>query len=321
MNQLETTLENWNWQQVLGPLHWLPIQVSIEFVEDHVFPPFAGAAFRGVFGHALRFLCCSTFRQSCDHCAEIPDCAYHYVFESPVPAELSHRPLFRGLRQGPQPFVLQPPLLERPEVRSWDAAEVGVVLLGNAVPLARQVVDAVAAMGLKGFFPNSGRFQITKVTPEPWPLQANAVRTGSQLLADAANLGNISEATVRFLTPTLIQADGELHQALPFQLIVRAMLRRMSMILALHCGAPLEQMVQPLLDLAAHVRCIGGEISPAHVRRHSNRQERGIEQEGIIGAARYAGPLTPFWPLLLVAREINIGKASTFGWGRIALEV
>jgi hypothetical protein len=46
-------------------------------------PDYSGAAWRGVFGHALKQLVCVTRERNCLDCLLYRSCVYPYIFEAP----------------------------------------------------------------------------------------------------------------------------------------------------------------------------------------------------------------------------------------------
>ncbi|RLB08587.1 MAG: CRISPR-associated protein Cas6, partial [Deltaproteobacteria bacterium] len=54
--------------------------------------------------------------------------------------------------------------------------------------------------------------------------------------------------------------------------------------------------------------------------RYSNRQESKMFMGGIIGSITYEGELDEFYPLLKFCQEVHIGKATSFGLGKIKMD-
>jgi hypothetical protein len=69
-------------------------------------PNFAGSAWRGAFGHALKRTVCVVRNTPCNQCMLKNACAYSVVFETPPPANAEK---MRKYTAAPHPFVLQFP--------------------------------------------------------------------------------------------------------------------------------------------------------------------------------------------------------------------
>ncbi|HBT97190.1 MAG TPA: hypothetical protein DEB25_05965 [Desulfobulbaceae bacterium] len=57
------------------------------------------------------------------------------------------------------------------------------------------------------------------------------------------------------------------------------------------------------------------------MRRYSNRQRQEVSLSGLVGNAVYEGDLGQFAPLLAYASQVNIGKQTLFGLGRMEIEI
>ncbi|MBT8421402.1 MAG: CRISPR system precrRNA processing endoribonuclease RAMP protein Cas6 [Gammaproteobacteria bacterium] len=106
-----------------------------EFVSDRPIPvpPYKGASFRGLFGHALKSLVCpapETSRQlPCHRCALADACVYLALFETPATGH-AHRP---GPNRDPHPFVLTPPVHWERVLPARESFYCEMVLMGEAV--------------------------------------------------------------------------------------------------------------------------------------------------------------------------------------------
>ncbi len=86
-------------------------------------------------------------------------------------------------------------------------------------------------------------------------------------------------------------------------------------------GAAIDWEFGRLLGRSAEVRVVGSELRWRELERYSNRQERKTPLDGFVGSVTLAGELGPFVPLLRAAEVLHVGKGTTFGLGRVAVEV
>lgn len=296
------------------------------FEDAAVLPPFKGSTLRGAFGTALKSVVCALKRETCDACLLRSKCVYARVFEV-VPSARGD-----GLRHSPpHPFILEPPLTEQTEYRPGDPFEFGLKLFGWANDYLPYFVYTVQWMGNIGLGRRlngqRGRFKLIEAastsgvlfSAEDGLLCTEGATT--ELTFEPTIPGDRDHTSLRILleTPLRLKQGNRLHirAMLPFDVLVRAVLRRIS-VLWLHFGEG-----EPDLDyrgLTAHAHEARSDDSVLrwfNWRRYSNRQEREMMMGGLIGEATYFGALAEFVPLLRCCEEVHVGKATTFGLGWI----
>ena len=111
------------------PLTWPLARYKFVFkVERPIeLPDYAGSAFRGAFGRALRKTACMTRMTDCSACPLRSTCAYTSVFETPAPAEHT----LQSFSKVPNPYVIEAPLGGRKHLDVGDRLEFSVVLFGE----------------------------------------------------------------------------------------------------------------------------------------------------------------------------------------------
>src|ERR1700730_14774271 len=118
--------------EVFCNLNVAKFEVRLQAHESVTLPPFLGSTLRGAFGHALKEAVSMIDGCECTGCSAADPCAYHYLFETPVPPGIAQ---LRGQREAPVPFILSPPIVENPVRRVWR------VPLANAVPAAARTLS------------------------------------------------------------------------------------------------------------------------------------------------------------------------------------
>lgn len=306
---------------------------SCRFQSSAILPAFKGSTLRGGLGHALRRVACALRRQDCGDCLLRASCAYAVLFE--VKANPTGHELAAGGRphmaQRPLPYVLIPPDDEK---RSWQEGErfsFGLILLGPAIQYLPHLVFAVQEMGKtglgKGHRNGDGRFQLEAVHQGETPIfdgrTLNSSLPPTELgLCPVASPG-ASEITLTCQTPLRLKQDNQLQDGLPFHLLIRAALRRISSLEASYGGHG-----EPALDYrglvarAGSVAMIRSTCSWTDIERYSNRQRAAMLMGGITGGISYrGGDLTEFVPLLRYCEVVHLGKQTSFGLGRIRVEI
>ncbi len=199
--------------------------------DDAILPVFKGSTFRGVFGVALKKVLCALKRQECPQCLLRERCVYSLVFETPS---------VLGKPSPPHPFVIEPPLSEQIEYTRNAEVEFSLILFGWANDYLPYFIYAFEEMGKIGL----GR-KIAGKRPG-FHLQTVSFLGRSIYRAEEKKLVSASPSDltleelfytedkgakavrVRLLTPLRLKFQNRLHDDLPFHILTRAMLRRLS---------------------------------------------------------------------------------------------
>lgn len=109
---------------------------------------------------------------------------------------------------------------------------------------------------------------------------------------------------------------------LDFRAFFRNVYRRLTTLSALYGElGPDEDAEFACLDaLAAGVRTAALRVTPLQWERRSNERDERHPMRGLLGTVAFEGPLGPFLPALQLAEATHIGKATSYGLGRIRVE-
>ena len=280
-------------------------------------PAFAGNAWRGAFGHALRAAACLTGAAQCTGCARKPQCAYAYVFETPPPADAASMRLYPN---APHPFVLRE--LSSP---AGGGAELMLTVIGRAQRLLPLMIQALrqAAGGPQGIA--GQRLELRRVRQESllgradWQRIDDAGGAVDALPPAPCGVPAAPDGALRlqWVTPLRVKKEGRAvaAAALGFGDVFGALMRRVSMLCSFHGAAPLQA---PFAELAAQSRQIRvrSQWAPVEQRRFSNRQQRAMPMDGVMGWMEIdASDAAPFWPFLWLGQYVHAGSAATMGLG------
>jgi hypothetical protein len=72
---------------------------------------------------------------------------------------------------------------------------------------------------------------------------------------------------------------------------------------------------------AAGVTVVDDQVRSERVRRYSFSQARAVEFHGAVGSLGLAGDIDRALPWLVAGELLSVGSGTTFGFGRIALDV
>ena len=298
----------------------LPVQrfiLSFDAPARRTVPAFAGNAWRGAFGHALRAAACLTGAAQCAGCTRKPQCAYAYVFETPPSADATAMRLYPN---APHPFVLR----ELPSP-AGTGAELMLTVIGRAQRLVPLMIEALrqAAAGPHGIA--GQQLELRAVRQEMRLGQADWRRVDGErgsIAVFAANPCGAPDAPtgglrLQSITPLRVKKEGRSVTAAGFGFgdVFGSLMRRVSMLCSFHGGAPLQA---PFAELAARSRQVTArsQWTPVRQQRFSNRQQQAMPMDGVAGWMEIdAADVAPFWPFLWLGQYVHAGSAATMGLG------
>ncbi len=303
-------------------MHYGSYRFTCTLLDNALLPSFRGSTFRGAFGVALKNVVCALRRNSCDGCLLFGRCIYARTFEIQRHAPEAQR---TRVVTPPHPYIIRSPFVEPTRMSAGDEFSFDLILLGEAnewLPYFICAFDAMENSGIgKKIERHRSRFAVTSVTvgdTTVYDAMGKTIRPG-RLSHDvppptegAAGDGTL---TVTFTTPLRLKNDNRFSGTLPFELLQRAVLRRVS---ALHAAfgdgdPPLDY--RGLVAAAGKVDILSSTLQWQDWRRWSNRQDDEMSLGGLIGVITYRGAVGRFLPLMEQARLFHLGKQTSFGLG------
>lgn len=129
-----------------------------------------------------------------------------------------------------------------------------------------------------------------------------------------------SSLKLRFLTPARIRVKDDLQTGLSFQLLVRSLLRRVSMLAAVHGSGRMQLDYRGLIERAGSARVVRSTLRWWDLERYTDRQETKLRVGGLIGEVEYEGPvIAEFMPLILAGELLGVGTGTSLGLGRFQI--
>ncbi len=298
--------------------------IRLAFLTDAELPRYKGSTIRGAFGHALKRVTCALRREDCGSCLLADTCPYCLIFETP--------PSRHGPR-GPtpsHPFVIEPPETTSEYFHPGDPLELRLLLFGAANDLLPYFVYAFEQLGEvglgRGIRGHRGRVRLESVRCGDETIYSQADRTLRRVkpvrldLTDLDGLaGPVDRIALQLVTPLRLKRQNKMQADLPFHVLVRACFRRIAD-LARHADEPEPGLdYQGLVKRAEHIRITHHALKWFDWRRYSNRQQNEMFLGGIVGSVTYQGPLSEYFRLIRFAETVHLGKATTFGLGKVRI--
>ena len=291
-------------QRHLGPLQILDFSFSPAATLP--LPPYAGSAWRGAFGHALKRLVCAMKLRPCAGCPLAGVCMFPAVFGPGTGAE------------GARPYILAPePTRRRAALAPGGNFSVRLVVLSPAATAAPYMARALIEAARAGIGPGRVPLEPVSITDHA----GTAIAPGSLAVPPPVTLAvPPAPPSVRlaFATPLRLRLGGDLATGAKLRLadLAAAIARRLALL-----GLPLP----PEEARAARAEAAGRSFAAARLgwletTRRSSRQGTLMQLGGIVGEATVQLRGTALlWPLLWAGSVLHVGKGASMGFGRIEL--
>lgn len=309
-------------------MHFGRYTITVRFEDDTLLPGYLGSTLRGAFGTALKTSICGNLSRDCASCGIAGRCLYARTFE---PRSLPSGVNLRGM-EPPPAYVIEPPAALLSRLGKDASLSFNLLLFGEANSCLPFFLNAFEMMGRRGIGRRAegtggGRFFLHSVEqaqgvnlfdPDTGRLTTEPAVRDIRLQDPPA--GAFQSLTVRLLTPLRLKFHSQLQDSLPFHVLVRAALRRVSSVFAVHGGGEPELDYAGLAAGAEHVRTCSCQLRWLDWERYSNRQKRRMMLGGMVGTVGYAGVPAAYAPVLAMAGLLHMGKQSTFGLGKLELD-
>lgn len=318
----------------------LTIIATFRTTEPELLPPFLGTALHGALGRALyRTVCAFPRRNECPGCPLYERCSYPALFQTPAAADESLRAA--GIRnQAPRPLVLAPePGWTRPSghpfrVDAGREVPFRLTLIGRAatdLPIVVVALQNVARRGLGIRGPGDGQTERRRGGLELVRVTTN---DGSHTVYDGATDAYTAPPSdpwlagdaprnalaIELVTPLRLKKEGRfLSRVEPIDFI-ETIARRLNALAVLHGSRVSIVEESEAARVAESIETIEHQLRVVHVRRYSSTQRTRMTWPGVMGRLVWKGNgIAPLWPFLRLGELVQIGKATTFGFGRYQL--
>lgn len=313
-----------------NPLHhfkFAKFLFLLRALENISLPAYKGSTLRGGFGHAFKKVVCVNRERVCNTCLLKEKCVYSYVFETPPPSDAQK---MRKYPYAPHPFVITPPLEEKRQYREGEILCFELTLIGKSTDFLPYFIYTFDELGQIGIGRGRGKYKLEELrtsinknggetiySSADKILRQNVQPMGlNEILPHFSRLSASNILTFRFITPTRLKFDGKLSETLEFHILLRNLLRRLSLISYFHCGEELDLDYKSLIEESLDIRVKTSNLRWVDWERYSNRQDTKMMMGGFTGAITFEGEFEPFLPFLLLGEYVHIGKGTSFGLGK-----
>jgi len=304
---------------------------SCVFKDDAILPEYKGSTFRGLFGHALKKVVCALKREDCRDCLLRSRCVYALVFETTPPSAANAGKA--RIAAPPHPYVISPVATPQTRYRQGESFDFTLLLFGQANDYLPYFVYAFAQIGQAGVGKSikgkRATFSLEKVIAGgeiAYSADCGKIVEGQfaheLLLTDAPDEQRTADVLeINLLTPLRLKYDNHLEASLPFHILVRAALRRISSLMAAYGAGEPALDYRGLVARARDIRILSSSLRWFDWQRYSNRQDQAMLMGGMIGKVSYEGNLGEFLPLIRFCEKVHLGKQTTFGLGKFSMHL
>lgn len=301
-------------------MEFVELEFAAEFKTPTRLPRFIGATLRGAFGYLLKQTICQVSHGECGRCLLQSACPYPAVFEGLPPQD---RNFMRRYPYVPQPFVLvvPPPARRAEEIGglNW-----GIRLFGSAIRFWPYVIHAIQIVGEKGIGRESAKYLLRRVTDvstksDIWLAGYETVQKPVPLTCGNAGEPLTERCTLRwhFTTPLRFRSRQPRDAAVSGLDLVLLGRRRFQIMDHFYGTGEADEVNH--LD-ANEFQTLDSQIRPFGFNRFSGRQKRRMNLSGYVGEITIEGPWGRAGKWLHSAEQIHLGKATSFGFGRVHWE-
>ena len=327
--------QNPEWPLWLEKLRWREAWLNLEAAEPATLPPYLGSTIRGALGHLLRAVLCEG--SGCGHECQRPDtCRYYSLFER------------QG--DGAKPFILlapPPPGLEEiamggpvnlpyrtgaphrgetiPALRceaGWKfnpGGEVrfGLRLMGPISSALAAIIEAVARFGLAlagaQFHMVSARDAAGQVLYDRrFPAAPVQMPAWQSLTMERETAHRVR---IVFLFPAVFKLDRAPTFS-PVEFAARFFEHSLGRAVQMYqacSGVRLPWVEAPPVEAAL----AGHRLFHYELPRHSFRQDKRLDFDGVVGYLDLAGDLSAAMPWARAAEVLHFGQKAAFGLGKV----
>ena len=312
---------------------YLKYDFDCSWLSNAYMPPYWGSALRGGLGKWLRQTSCILKTRNCNGCAVRASCAYGFIFET--------ENIQSGQRKGninvrPHPIVLELPFPCDFSTDEGMGFRFSILLMDRANEFFHHILFSIVKLGLEDGIgartrQGYGRFQVDSVRcgdEVVYDRKGAEIKKPSALRKldlDEMSIKKKAEVCmgknnleVKFETPFRVKYKGRFSQKVPFHLLIRTALRRLSSLEAAYGQGEPEIDYSGLIKAAEEIKTVREDLRWAEVPRYSSRQKSKMMIGGPVGTVTYKGDdLGRFLSFLKYCEVVHLGKQTFFGFGKM----
>ncbi len=298
---------------------------TVRLQEECYLPEYKGSTFRGSFGWALKKAVCIFNGRDCADCLVRQHCIYARTFEP-----FSGEPKYGDIAASSPPYCFEPPQDLKTHWLPESSLQFSLLLFGETNDYLPYYIFALEKMGRSGIGTTMDKkrcpFTLVSVKDhdrelyDPGRMKMTGTSEPVDLQVAAYEDQNLESMKVKLLSPLRIKLKQSFQQQLPFHVLIRGILRRVSSLFILYDEGEPDLDYKGLVRRAGEVADDPSGLTWIDYLRYSNRQKKKMFLGGMTGKVSYQGNLAEFIPLMRLGSLLHIGKQTSFGLGRFEFQ-
>jgi len=316
-------MENIKFEDIWFPFINFQVVYKFSFKNNTKAPKQIYSQFRGALGKALKQISCALRSiKSCLECKLNLSCPYGYLFETVRPPYVDKLKKYPYL---PHPFSFYIPY----PIPENDELKVNFLLVGKGINFFPHIMLALEIMSENFYTKKFEKFQIVKIID---PINNVDLQKTNKINfpkpIDYQNLKlsylqNLSFLKIKIISPLELKFQGKYvsPQIFDFSILIRNLLRRITALAYFHCDKAINLEFKNIIKESQTIKTLHKNLILLKLKRKSHRTGQIHPLYGIIGETSFEGNLAPFYPLLLLGSFVQVGKHTSFGFGKYQIEI
>ncbi|MCB1158161.1 MAG: CRISPR system precrRNA processing endoribonuclease RAMP protein Cas6 [Leptospiraceae bacterium] len=305
-------------------LNFSRITVELISMYECRLPEFTGSLLRGSFGHALKKVFCEQYSDKCSECSSSSDCGYFQIFES---QDDNFRKM--GYHYKPHPYIITP--CHKSYYKVGDKLQFKMTFFGDFIRFFPYLSKTFEEMGKVGFGKDRNTFSLSSIRDDI---------SGKELYSEKDKMAEIKTLSIQeyarkefdrifrgsntgtgdfdmvFLTPGRFAENGKVLKSINGKLLFDSINRRYSTMHSFY-----GEFDRKDISGEEEVQITVNDCSYKKWNRYSNRQERKVQQSGILGTYTLKNISPRTFQILKAMEILHIGKNTSFGLGKIEIRM
>jgi hypothetical protein len=296
-----------------------------------------GNVIRGGFGSTFRRIVCHSACRDAEICELRSVCPYTAVFQPFVPEDSEKISRNRDI---PRPFVIKPPLDTREVYFPGERLSFDIVLVGKIKDYLPYFIVTFRELSQAGLGRSRTPVELVRVSdigPDGseipvYTSEDNLVRPPAKPIHwadlcshDNSNNGSVvvheaprkttATVTLRFVTATMLKADGVNIRRPAFGPVLKRLRDRINALAYFYCGKGLDIDFKEFGERAEGIKTVADSTRWVESSRFSRRRDVSHDLSGFVGEVSFEGVVEPFLPYLKLGEYLHVGKNAVFGNG------
>ncbi|HEM55584.1 MAG TPA: CRISPR system precrRNA processing endoribonuclease RAMP protein Cas6 [Thermodesulfobium narugense] len=309
-------------------LKFKKFKITLKLRDFTSLPKYKSITLRGGFGSIFKSIVCVQKALDCSECILNESCIYRKIFDSPRPQGAMKMTKYPYI---PHPFIIFSQNYET-SFDKEDLFDFELVLMGDSIENLPFFVYTFIKLGEIGLGKDRARFEVVSVRDVNGELfdqehkTINSFAKNPSLLSldriySSENNG-FKNLKIDFLSPLSLRFEGKTVSLLQFHILIRNLLRRVSL-LEFFYGYPSfeSSFIKKCINESLEVKILENNTYLENLKRFSGRQQRLINHMGLVGDITFSNVPNSLISLIDSAKEISIGRNTSFGFGRYLLTI